>query len=1190
MCKTLLRLKKSLVLAFALVASLGASAQTQITDEEGLRAMSSGLSGNYVLAADITLTSEWVPVGTTTAPFTGTFNGNGHAIKGLTITTGTDVNGLFGVASGATIQNVRIEGALVQGQNHVGILAARAIEGTVVDRVFTSGYVTGNDHVGGIVGHTGETNSSATIKNCMSTAYIYDRGYQGGGISGWSKGTTLFENNLFLGRVYVGSWGGCGGIVAFYEDGTATLTGNVCAASSLTGNTGDAPVSNGARYTFGIAGGPLNANSILVANNNLVSESTIIYDREGKVVDVSSFDEGHTGTPTSEASLKTPATYTGIGFNASAWSLASGRYPVLAGMTVPIAGDYIYTEKFPDFFVETRFDTKAFSTLGRDVTITSSNPSVVKVDGTLLEGLAAGTATVTISTQGDAYIAGYTITKQIKVSNMDTNINSVADLDKLVQNPTGEFNLMVDLDLAGVSFAPLPEFSGVLHGNGHVIRNMIFQNQNQDNVGLFVSTRSALIEDLGFEDINLLGNANVGAVAGHVYGGSIERVYVSNSDLRGRDHVGSIAGDISNDNGEPSFISDCISDSRISTWQYQTGGIAGVANGALLQNCLFSGTLDNEGQTCNSGLVSLLDSDGVGTTIQNCLSAAAHINGGTNPRLIQLAGRKMSLLNNYVIASTLYSGATKSDTGNADSADGLLIVDSEAKTKDFYVKTLGWDFENTWKFFEGAEGKMYPVLKWMKAPLKVRYFDFPTEPLVYTDGIADYKDLSTIHGSWGQDFTATITGGSQYVDYIDTDKQAWCSDLNGNYLGSGTVEVTIGIAPELASYFTIIGDNKFTFITTMKDEVIEIRTPQDFMNIANNPVGNYILLNDIDMKGVTFKGLFNENGSFRGVLNGQGHRVKNATVEIASGNDKGIFGKTSNAAFKNIAFENFQVLSTINGANHVGFVGFANSTTFEKVALTGKVVGRDHVALLAGDGAGVSVKDCYVWGDVQAYSQVGGFFGCTLEGTCKVENSYFNGDLSAQYRGWVGGFVGLIDKAESTVTIQSCVSIGNCSSTGEGSPHVAAPFIAGNGADTSENGKPNAKVFFNDNISNIDAVMVGDLQWPDVHTTADGGDVAYDEQLSVDDLKEESPYTGIGWDFAGTWSWDKSKYDFPVLKQLGFVPFEIKTGIENVNVNDNANDNVNTKGVFDLSGRRVNSNGKLPKGIYVIDGHKIVVK
>ena len=1182
MRKNLLRLKKSLVFAFALVASLGASAQTQITDEAGLRAIASNLSGDYVLANDITLSSEWTPLGTEGNPFTGTFNGNGHAISGLSFNNaGSDYAGLFGVAAGANIQNVNIVGADIVGQNHVGIVAGRATNNATISKVFTSGYVEGGDHVGGIVGDAGDV--SSTITDCLSTVFVNSRYYQGGGIAGWVKGENVIANNFFFGRVYVGAWGGCGGIVGFYEDGTTTLDGNVCAASSLIGNYGEAPVNGGARYTLGIAGGPLNDNSILVSVNNLLSENTVVYDRDGNVINMDAYGEEHAGILTTDAALKNPATYTGIGFGA-AWSLASGRYPVLAGMTVPFAGDFIHTAPFPEFFLGTKFDTKAISTLDRNVTITSNNPAVVAVNGTVLEGRSAGTATVTFTTTGDAYIAGYTLTKQITVTAMDTDIRTIDDLNKLIQNPIGEFNVLADLDFSGVNFTPLPEFNGILHGNGHIIRNAKFENTNQDNVGLFSSVRGATIEDLGFEDINFVGNANVGAVAGRVFGGIVRRIYVANSDLRGRDHVGAIAGDLNNNNGEPSEVSDCISDSRISTWSYQTGGIAGVANGTILSNCLFSGTLDNEGNSCNCGLISLLDSDGVPTTIQNCISAAAHVNGGNNPRLIYLANRSISMFNNYAIASTLYGGATKTNPGNADSDEGLLVQDNEAKTRAFYENTLGWDFDETWKFFEGTEGRMYPVLKWMKAPLKVCYYDFPTDPLVYTDGTADYKELSTIHGSWGQDFSVAITKGAEFVDYDDIAQQLWCSDLDGNYLGSGTVEVTLGIAPELAEVLTVVGDNKFTFITTSKDEVTEIRTPQDFINIVNNPIGNYILMNDIDMKGVAFDGLFNEAGSFQGTLNGQGHRVKNAVVEVASGTNKGIFGSTSGATFKNIAFENFQVLSTTSGANHVGFIGYANATTFEKVALTGKVVGNDHVAILAGDASGVSVKDSYVWGEVTAYSQVGGFFGCTLGGTCKVENSYYNGDIQAQHRGWVGGIVGLIDVAESTLYVENCVSIGNCSSIGDGSPHVTAPFIAGNGAGDN----PNATIFFHNNISNLDAMMDGAIEWPDKNMTIDGGDIELDEQMIVDELMEQAPYEGIGWDFAGIWGWDKSNYDFPVLKSIGYVPFKIETGIEKINTNTGVS--VNTKGVFDLSGRRVNSNGKLPKGIYVIDGHKVVVK
>ena len=114
MFKTLLKLKKSLVMAIALMASVGVYAQTQITDEAGLKAIADDLAGSYVLANDITLSEEWVPIGTSGTPFTGMFDGGGHTIKGLTIKSGADNVGFFAFTKGATIQNVRFTGATNQ--------------------------------------------------------------------------------------------------------------------------------------------------------------------------------------------------------------------------------------------------------------------------------------------------------------------------------------------------------------------------------------------------------------------------------------------------------------------------------------------------------------------------------------------------------------------------------------------------------------------------------------------------------------------------------------------------------------------------------------------------------------------------------------------------------------------------------------------------------------------------------------------------------------------------------------------------------------------------------------------------------------------------------------------------------------------------------------------------------------------
>lgn len=84
-----------------------------ITSKEQLLALATGQAGldkDYMLQNDMDLSNiEWVPIGTEEAPFTGSFNGNGCEIKGLTMTDpNAKVIGLFGYAKGAKIYNVTL--------------------------------------------------------------------------------------------------------------------------------------------------------------------------------------------------------------------------------------------------------------------------------------------------------------------------------------------------------------------------------------------------------------------------------------------------------------------------------------------------------------------------------------------------------------------------------------------------------------------------------------------------------------------------------------------------------------------------------------------------------------------------------------------------------------------------------------------------------------------------------------------------------------------------------------------------------------------------------------------------------------------------------------------------------------------------------------------------------------------------
>ena len=1184
MRKSLLRLKQSFVFAFAMLAAMGASAQTQITDEAGLKAIANDLAGSYVLTNDITLSEQWTPIST----FTGTLDGAGHAIKGLRIAGGSPT-GLFGETDGATIKNLRVVEAKVAdwgSSKKAGIIVGWAKNNTTIEACFTSGVVEGNDHVGGIIGRL-----EGTMKNCLSTAASFSSGWQAGGLAG-SAGPATFENNVFLGQVYCqGDWGGVGGILGLAEGGTVTMKGNVSAPFALGIERSHnshmfamCGMLNGAtiEMTDCYASDAIKYYEGAIRTGDPITDETIIANiKAGKYGNGD--PKNVQGKEKSDADLKKVATYTSIGFDAAVWNLADGRYPVLKGMELPFDGDFVSMKDLPEFFLGTKADVGGlFSTMNRKVSIVSNNPAVVNVEGTVLTGVTAGTATITISTTGDAFIKGFTRNIDVTVTSMDTNIATAEDLmTKLAQNPIGEFNITADIDLAGVKFQPLPEFTGILHGNGHVIRNMSYNQSGQASVGLFATTRGATIEDLGFENANMVGNENVGALAGHFYGGVARRIFVMNSYIEGRDHVGSIVGNMGNNNGEPSLITDCISDATVKTREHQVGGLCGIATGGTLQNSLFCGTVDNNGSSSNTGIISLIDSDDA-TTIQNCFSGAAHINGKRMvPRIVNGKRNSTTLINNYVLKSSLYSGNYSTAVDDKDGDQGATVNDATARTKAFYSETLGWDFDNTWTFLPGAEGLMFPVLKVMKSPLKTRIIDDEfSNALVYKTG-DEYKDLGKVHASWGQKIDFQISEGANLVDQVESDETGstllYCADENMQFLGAGTLTIQANMPAAIASLFTIEGSNTLSVDIIDGDGETKVATADEFVKIGKNPTGKFILTADIDMDGKDFKGFTSD---FSGTIDGQGHKVKNLKVEFDGDNEKGVFYKTVSATIKNIAFENMQVLG--HGTKRIGLVGNASGTTFEQVAVTGKVNGDDNVALLAGHADNVTIKNCYVSGEVVAAMQAGGFIGQTEGKGASIENSYFNGDITVTIYGWAAGFIGRIEaSAATTINLKNSVSIGNVHNEGR----KAHPFIAVNAAGAGA--EEGAVINYSGNILNTDAEIVGDQEWPWNNQTGEGGEVNDEEGYGATELQEKTPYVLIGWDFDNVWTfYTESGYLYPVLKSIGVVNDPISTSIQGVQSEQKAA----TTGIYDLQGRRMNSQNQLQKGLYIINGRKVVLK
>ena len=140
----------------------------QIATADHLQNVQAFLEKHFLLTQDIDAseTAAWNegqgfdPIGfidgTDEQPFTGTFDGNGHTISGLTIDRpDTDGVGLFGLVAGGTIESVRLTDTAVTGNWAVGGLIGRSDSSSVVRAAQADGALAGERWVGGLIGLTG---------------------------------------------------------------------------------------------------------------------------------------------------------------------------------------------------------------------------------------------------------------------------------------------------------------------------------------------------------------------------------------------------------------------------------------------------------------------------------------------------------------------------------------------------------------------------------------------------------------------------------------------------------------------------------------------------------------------------------------------------------------------------------------------------------------------------------------------------------------------------------------------------------------------------------------------------------------------------------------------------------------------------------------------------------------------------
>ena len=221
-----------------------------VTTAEGLKNIAELVNEEWKLDINITLTDDidlkgidWTPIGIDyNHQYTGTFDGGGKTITGLTVTGSDQYAGLFGrIGTGGKVMNVKLEGVLIESNNEMSTVGGIAgwSYGTI-ENCSVSGSVSGSGSdgytgsgAGGVVG----SQWGGSIIGCSSSATV--KGVTiAGGIAGDASGASLTgcyatgsvsvannTENVALAGGVVGANGG-GTLTACYATGSVSGSGS----------------------------------------------------------------------------------------------------------------------------------------------------------------------------------------------------------------------------------------------------------------------------------------------------------------------------------------------------------------------------------------------------------------------------------------------------------------------------------------------------------------------------------------------------------------------------------------------------------------------------------------------------------------------------------------------------------------------------------------------------------------------------------------------------------------------------------------------------------------------------------------------------------------------------------------------------------------------------------------------------
>ena len=257
-------------------------------------------AAHYRMVADVDLSAygNWTPISSEDTPFRGTFEGNSHTIRNLTITNATqEYQGLFGWTKGI-IQNVLVSDA------NISVTYTNAAVGTIVGRndgivqncAMLGGSVRGNVYVGGIAGCN---ISMGTVQNCYATGSVTSTGESAGGIVGGivgGNGGTV--RNCYATGSVTGTGNNAGGVAGIADGKTENCValGVVVSDATNVNRVAGAGGSEGLKNNYAWSG--MKANGWIATDGqadnkngeDILASGGLLYDKNGQIFAWPGFD------------------------------------------------------------------------------------------------------------------------------------------------------------------------------------------------------------------------------------------------------------------------------------------------------------------------------------------------------------------------------------------------------------------------------------------------------------------------------------------------------------------------------------------------------------------------------------------------------------------------------------------------------------------------------------------------------------------------------------------------------------------------------------------------------------------------------------------------------------------------------------------------------------------------------------